>query len=79
MGKTKQEVREDAVSVREVYDLIERVRTEMNRRIDSVDTKVEGVSNQVSSINGSMKSTSFFISTAIGVFFFVINLVAGRK
>ena len=48
---------------------------DLNSSIKSVEDKVDKTQQDVATINGKNQTMTFFVSSAIGIFFSVVNLI----
>lgn len=44
----------ERVTIRDVYDLVEKVRVEMGQRIDTTDTKVDAMGSRLDRMDGAL-------------------------
>lgn len=84
--KAKQMTKNDTVSIREVYTLVDKAKEDILVSIRSVDTKVETlqgeaggriakVESKVANIEGRLLMIPLIVSTAISLFGIIISLV----
>lgn len=67
-----------AVSIREVYDLINDIRKELSGRLERVEEKVDKVATKQANSQGQMMMIPLFISIVIGAFSLVFNIITAK-
>lgn len=80
-------VRNDSVSVRELYQLIDQKIGQVNVSINRLETKFDGLEagrltsleREVSTIQGKIMMIPLLVSSALGVFGFVVNYIFFNK
>ncbi len=58
----------NGISYRDLYEFVDAKTSKIYERLDAIE-------NQLSNMQGQQKMVPFLVSTAVGVFFTVINIV----
>lgn len=67
----------DRVTLRDVYDLVATVRTEMGRRIDETDRKVDGALSRLDRMEGGIGMVKWLGPSSIGLLIIGFLVVSG--
>lgn len=65
----------EKVTIREVYDLVDRKVGDVNKKVSAVEEKVDNVQSKVSNIEGRLMMIPTLISIGISGFFLIINII----